>query len=209
MRVVMDDFTLSLFSHIKGVLKMSIGNLKEANVLELAVGTDDADNEFSSSTIVANPDGSVLERLEALQQAVPRIVGRATDTLPQGTQEAIYTVSGRVLIKQIVGEVTTQIQAQANDMKLIANPTVGADVDLCAAVESNGDVVGTLYNITGTLANAMVATTSGAVIAQAVAILVAAGTIDFDCAASSSGNVKWTLHYVPLDAGSTIVATAV
>ncbi len=188
---------------------MSIGNLKDSNVLELAAGTDDANNEFSSSNVIANPDGSTLERLEALQQAVPKIVGRATDTLPQGTQEAIFTVSGRVLLTQIAGEVTTQIQAQANDIKLIANPTVGADVDLCAAVESNGDVVGTLYNITGTLANAMVATTSGAVIAQVAAILVTAGTIDFDCAASSTGNVKWTLHYIPLDAGSTVVAVAV
>jgi len=140
------------------------------------------------------------------QESQVKIVERAKATLPQTTQTPYFTVSGRVLITQIVGEVdTTAIQAQANAMKLISNPTVGADVDLCATVETNGDVVGTIYNITGTLADAMVATTSGAVIAQANSILVAAGTIDLDCAASNTGETKWTVHYIPLDAGSTVV----
>jgi len=140
------------------------------------------------------------------QESQVKIVERAASTLPQTAQTAYFTVTGRVLVTQIVGEVTTEMEAQNNAAKLIANPTVGADVDMCAAVETTGDVVGTIYNITGTLANAMVATTSGAVIAQANSIMVAAGTIDLDCAASNTGGTKWTVHYIPLDAGSTIAA---
>jgi len=135
---------------------------------------------------------------------LPTIVERSATTLPQSTASALFTVVGRVIVTSIIGEVTTVIQTQANATKLVANPTVGADVDLCATVEITADAVGTLYNITGTLANAMVATTSGAVIAQANDVLVAAGSIDLDCAASNTGEVKWTIHYIPVDKGSTI-----
>ena len=143
-------------------------------------------------------------------QTQPKIIERATDTLPQGAQEGLFTVTGRVIITQIVGEVTTQIEAQETVMKLVSNPTVGADVDLCVALDWTGDAIGTLYNITGTLGDAMVATTSGAMISQASAFICSAGTIDWDSDDdTSTGNVKWTLHYIPLDSGSSIVIVAV
>lgn len=135
-----------------------------------------------------------------------KTVQRAAANLPQTTQTAYFTVSGKVLITGIYGEVTTVIQTQANNTKLVANPTVGADVDLCAVNNITADAVGTIYNITGTLANAMVATTSGAMIAQASPVVVAAGTIDLSCAASNTGATKWTIQYVPVDQGATIVA---
>ena len=135
----------------------------------------------------------------------PKIVQRSTATLPAGTATAYFTVTGRVLITQIVGEVTTAVQNQTNNVKLISNPTVGADVDLCAIVDTDDDAVGTLYSITGTLADAMVATTSGALVAQANALIVTAGTIDFSCSATNTGATKWTVHYIPLDNGSTVV----
>jgi hypothetical protein len=147
-----------------------------------------------------------VNRLRSAEaQTSPRIVERDAANLPQTTQTAYFTVSGRVLITQIVGEVTTVIETQDNNTKLVANPTVGADVDLCAVLNITADAEGTIYTITGTLADAMVATTSGAVIAQASAVLVAAGTIDLYCAASNTGQTKWTVHYIPLDAGSTVV----
>ena len=141
-----------------------------------------------------------------LGQAEPRIVERASDTLPQTAQTPYFTVSGRVLLVQVVGEVTVIVAGAANSAKLVSNPTVGADVDLCAAAAITDDAVGTLYNITGTPADALVPTTSGAVIAQASAILVTDGSIDLDCTANNTGETKWTLHYIPLDPGSRVVA---
>jgi len=133
------------------------------------------------------------------------LVEKAAANLPQSAASAKFTITGgMILIVQLVAEVTTIIQAQANNMKWISNPTVGADVDLCAVVDINGDAVGTMYNITGTLADAMVATTSGAVQAQANMILCAAGTIDLSCSASSTGQVKAVLHYIPLESGVTV-----
>jgi hypothetical protein len=100
-----------------------------------------------------------------------------------------------------VGEVTTVIQAQANATKLIANPTVGASVDLCATEDINADAVGTLYSITGTFADAMVATTSAAATAQVDVVVLA----ELECAASNTGAVKWVAHYIPLDPGSSML----
>jgi hypothetical protein len=140
------------------------------------------------------------------QVTQPKIVERAASNLPQTTQTPYFTVTGRVLITQIVGEVTTQIQGQTTNIKLISNPTVGADVDLCAVLDTNANAVGTLYNITGTLADAMIATTSGAYGAQAGLIMLSDGSIDLDAGASSTGATKWTLHYIPLDAGATVTA---
>ena len=133
-------------------------------------------------------------------------VRRSTSNLPQTAAGSLFTVAGRVVLTHIVGEVTKAIQTQANNTKLTANGTVGASVDMCAVLDITADVVGTLYHITGTLATALQATTSSCGVAQAAALLLAAGTIDLDCAASNTGQVKWTVRYIPLDVGATLVA---
>lgn len=151
-------------------------------------------------------DIKIAQKARDIYATQARIVERTSATLPATTQTPYFTVVGRVLVTQIVGEVTVVIQNQLNNTKLVANPTVGADVDLCAVLDIANDAVGTLYNITGTLANPMIATTSGAMQAQPEGVVVAAGTIDLNCAATNTGETKWTLHYIPLDAGSIVVA---
>lgn len=136
--------------------------------------------------------------------AKPIRLAKATGTLPQSAAVAKFTVTGRVLIVDIIGEVTTAIGAGANNMKLIVNPTVGADVDLCAVLDIDGDAVGTMYHITGTLADALIATTSGAFESQSQVVEVSAGTIDISCSASKTGSVKWTLFYIPIDSGAKV-----
>ena len=147
-------------------------------------------------------------QLDALDKKLPQTtVERQADNLPQSGAGALFTVvGGKVRVLHIVGEVTTEIQTQPNATKLVANPAVGADADLCATVEITGDVVGTMYNITGTVANAMIATTSGRFAAQVEEIVVAVGTIDLNCAASSTGQAEWVLQYIPLNVGATVVA---
>ena len=131
---------------------------------------------------------------------------RASATLPASTATPYFTVTGKVKILEIIGEVTTVVQAQANAIKLIANPTVGADVDLCATVESNAAAVGSLFTITGTLANAMIKTVSAAVPSQASPVVVTAGTIDLSTAATNTGATKWLVRYMPIDPGAAIFA---
>ena len=151
-----------------------------------------------------NTNGVVAEQLGG-RQGEHYVTNRASATLPATTATPYFTVTGKVKIYQIIGEVTTVVQAQANAIKLISNPTVGADVDLCATVESNAAAVGSLLTITGTLANAMIKTVSAAVPSQASPVVVTAGTIDLSTAATNTGATKWTVIWEPIDQGAMVI----
>lgn len=134
-------------------------------------------------------------------------VDRATATLPQGTTESLFNVEGgRVLVTLIVGEVTTAIQNQTNNVKLVANPDTGTTVDMCANLDIDDDEIGTLYTIAGAPGTAMQDGMSGAVEGQDEPVVVAAGAIQLTCSASNTGSVKWTLFYVPIDDGAYVEA---
>ena len=134
-------------------------------------------------------------------------VQRATANLPQTAAAPIFTISGgRVLLRGIVGEVTTAIQNQANNTKLTANPTAAGatDTDICAVVDIANLGVGGLLGITGTFATAM--QKGGAVNVNPIGIVLVTGTLDLNCAASNTGQVKWTAYYMPLDSTARMVA---
>lgn len=134
-------------------------------------------------------------------------VDRATATLPQTTAEALFNITGgRVAITSIVGEVTTVIQTQANNTKLTANPTTGTSVDMCAVLNISADEVGALYGISGTQSDALIGINAGLTEGQLRPQILNVGSIDLDCAASNTGAVKWTLHYVPIDDGARVEA---
>lgn len=158
---------------------------------------------------------SVLADLSAYRQLVfGKLVSRATAALPQTTASAIFTVAGgRVLVTGLVGKVTTVIQNQANNTKLIANPTTGSDVDLCAVVDVANLEAGGLLSLTPDLDATPFSVALDKQLAGAIpygfaarALCVAAGTIDLSCAASNTGSVQWDLTYVPLDDGATVTA---
>jgi hypothetical protein len=150
---------------------------------------------------VLNGDSGIRKATEGIR------VDRAAATLPQTTAEALFTVSGgRVVINQILGEVTTIIETQANNTKLVGNPTTGTSADLCAVLNISADEVGTLYGITGTFSDAMLGTNAGGVPAQSTGVIVNEGTIDLNCAASNTGAIKWTVLYTPIDDGASVVA---
>ena len=154
---------------------------------------------------IANTKGVIMEQAGG-KLGDSFYTGRVAATLPATTATPYFTVTGKILLLDIVGEVTTNVQAQANNTKLIANPTVGADVDLCSVLSITGDAKGTIYHITGTLATAMQATTSGAGVAQASPLIVAAGSIDLSCAATNTGASKWLVRYQPLEVGARVFA---
>lgn len=134
-------------------------------------------------------------------------VDRDTATLPQTTASAIFSITGgRVLITQIIGEVTTVIQTQANNTKLVANPTTGTSADMCAVLNISADEVGTLYGLTGLNSDAMLGVNAGLVPGQVRAQVLNVGSIDLNCAASNTGAIKWTVFYTPIDDGAAISA---
>lgn len=149
---------------------------------------------------------STMPPFYQLLNNIARRTERPTDTLPQTTTEALFTIySGRIIVQQIVGEVTTAIQNQANNTKLTLDVGTGTDVDLCAVLNIANDEVGTLYGISGIFADAMLGA-GQALQAQTRPFILKPGDIDLNCAASNTGSVKWTLFWAPLDAGAYVAA---
>ncbi|RPE34921.1 hypothetical protein [Kitasatospora cineracea] len=136
-------------------------------------------------------------------------VDRATATLPQTTQAAIFTVSGgRVLVTGLVGEVTTATGATATNLKVTSNPTTGTDVDLAANTAVTSKEIGSLITLPGTSGSALVVKNGGGggQLPAHNPYVVPIGTIDLVTDASDTGSVKWSITYIPLDNGASVTA---
>lgn len=146
-------------------------------------------------------DGQGLRKL-----FLGRKVERATATLPQTTAAPIFNIlGGRVAMLGILGEVTVVLGAVGN-MSLEANPTVGTAAGLCAVVAAGTFEAGTLLSITGAVGDAMLGVSAGGVEMQRSPVVLPVGTLDLRLSASSTGSVKWTLFYVPIDDGASVEA---
>lgn len=188
------------------------------------IGVDDADNAAATTNVVANVDGSVLERLEALMDPLsgynPRMgfgVTKVSNLADGSGTDNLFTVTGRVLITSLTGEVTTVVGGAAT-MKL---RDVTNSVDLCAATTIDTDAVGTMYALTSISANILNGTGATPVVgsipnitgAQQVDVAVvgcvqAPITIAHVLDAADTGAVTWRLTYIPLVAGATVAAAA-
>lgn len=135
-------------------------------------------------------------------------VERAAASLPAAaTLTPLFTISGGRVLFTILGEVTTVIQTQANATKLVHNPTVGADQDLCTTLDITADILGTLYTLPAAFASALIGSGMAAPFpGMGTPIIAKPGTIDLHCAATNTGAVRWTLFYLPLDLGAAVVA---
>ena len=139
-------------------------------------------------------------------------VEKAAAALPQTTVGNLFTVTGgRVVVTSILGEVVTIIQNQANNTKLSSNPTTGSTVDLCAVVDVANLEAGGFLSLTPDLdatpfSVALAKQNAGAISLPVCGIVVPAGAIELNCAASNTGTVKWMLSYVPLDSGAAVAA---
>jgi hypothetical protein len=155
-----------------------------------------ASEQFAASAAEKTNDGTVITR--------------ATAALPQTTAAAIFTITGLCLVKRIIGYVTTVVGNVPNATKLKNNPSgTGATTDLCATLDIDNAAVGSYFQVTGTFANAMVKTVDIPIPkVQAAEFVVVPGTIELDCAGSDGGDgrVKWSVTYVPLEAGANIAA---
>ncbi|MCP4963571.1 MAG: hypothetical protein GY925_30420 [Actinomycetia bacterium] len=137
-------------------------------------------------------------------------VSKATAALPATTDGSLFTITGApIILTYLRGEVTTVVQTQANDTKLKFNPTAtGADQDICGALDITADPVGEIYSITGTVGDAMVSDLLIGTPILATPLYLSEGAIELDCAATNTGSVKWTIGYVPAEAGTLPVVAA-
>ena len=136
-------------------------------------------------------------------------VSRATADVQTGAAVAIFTITvGRILLRQIIGEVTVAIGAGTTpDAKFQSNPTTGATTDLCATASIASDEVGTLYGITGVRADAMLESSSGGLpTMNNNGLVIPIGAIEFIVDENVAGSIKFDGWWLPMDAGALMVA---
>lgn len=193
-----------------------------------AIGVDDADNAFASTNVVANKDGSVLERLEYIQTEataqvpatfVPGLGYRVikTENVNTATGVNLFTVTGKVLVTLWTMEVTNALDAAVIDYKLSLTTSNGEPL---AAGNISSAAVGHMFQLTTDSDDTALNTSSGAVSITGMAdtngkgiamrvIGLASGsdTLKSVRTAGAAGDeIKHILFYLPLEASATVVA---
>jgi len=128
------------------------------------------------------------------------------------TSHDLFTVTGKVLITLLAGEVTTVIDTTTT-LKLRIKTD---NVDLCAATTITTDADGTQYLLTGDfgdtlnggVAPVLRAADKNSLGGWGFVVGDAGGTATIEDVLDGAGGgvVLWTLYYMPLEAGASVVA---
>jgi hypothetical protein len=130
-------------------------------------------------------------------------VERAAAVLPATGNQTLFTVAGgRVMVTGLIGEFTVAASATATNLKVTAVSPGGATTDLAADAAVASLPVGALFSpsVIGAAGQ------TGAAVTQNNEVVVGVGTLRATTSATNTGQVKWTLTYIPLDDGATVVA---
>lgn len=137
-------------------------------------------------------------------------VARPALALPQSTTEQLFRVyDGRILVKLLLGEVTTVIEGTDPVLKVsvssltTAGALQGTAYDIASTLDISSDEVGTLYAVEGD-GTAIISgnQVSASVEAFGMGFVMKQGQIYITTGASKTGAIKWDLWYQPLDAGA-------
>ena len=154
------------------------------------------------TTLIQNKDVRLI--------AAGLAVSRSTATLPASTTGNIFVVSGgRILVRGLIGEVTTAVQNQACTLAIGTAPTVGTGSTTALGTASSiiAAPIGTHMTANpGGATTVDLSTQAGALISTGALFVVPVGNITITTSATNTGSVKWDLLYVPLDAGAQVVA---
>jgi hypothetical protein len=151
-----------------------------------------------------------IEVIESTSAMVPQLATKTSTTpLTDGT---IFTFTGSIEILNIIGRVTDAHPVAANNCKLTITPDALAAYDICANKDLTGLGLGTLLTITGTAANAAVATTAVGTLApgqanSVIATCITSGVIStvFSDTGNQAAAIDWEMVWRPLSAGASVV----
>ena len=134
---------------------------------------------------------------------------KSAATLPASTTQNIFTIAGgRVMVMALIGEVTTVIQAQANNLKVTSAPTTGTAVDVASNLDVNAFEAGAILIVEGD-GTALIGTSTGAGHAPALNALpfvLPIGTVRIATSATNTGATKWDIWYFALDEGASVAS---
>lgn len=117
-----------------------------------------------------------------------------------------FTISGGpVLLTGLLGTVVTAATAATN-VHWETLPTTGAVAPLCALIDVDALVIGTLLTITGVGSAAMQSNATATGLAMmATNVVLSIGALNAEIS-NADGSTSWSLWYVPLAVGATVVA---
>lgn len=134
-------------------------------------------------------------------------VDRTTAVLPATTTQNLFAVTGRVILRGIVGQLTVATSATATNLKIQGAPTSGTAVDLCTNTAVASKEAGSWFGLTGTSTDALVVSNAGAgLFFDASGIALSPGFVRIITDGTNTGSVRWTALYMALDDNATLVA---
>jgi len=112
--------------------------------LDNVLGADSANNQFASTNVVANADGSVLERLEAIQQAVG---GVDSTSNPIGANDADNLFDSSAVVANVDGSVLERLEDIVQKVTVVdglmdvPSPDLATDATINQVVGKKADTV--------------------------------------------------------------------
>jgi hypothetical protein len=123
------------------------------------------------------------------------------------TKDMFTVTGGRVCVTALVGEViTADIGANASNLTVNSDPTVGLTGVIGAAVAMASAVVGTTFSLTGNPGDAIVKNT-GVALTCTSPVIIPVGAITLATSGTNTGSMKWTIWYYPVDPDGYVTVT--
>lgn len=181
--------TQSLLTDVKGVLQR--------------LGADNANNTSATTLVVANRDGSILERLEQLEATVQKTIAKV-QTTPSGGADALFTITGGPIhVVSIWGVVTTVLVGAANGTLQATTTDPAATTAMSTTVAIDNDAKGTVYTFVGP-SGVLTPTTLGLTLIDMgsttlteTQYIVPIGNINFLTSGALTGAITWYMSYIP------------
>ena len=141
------------------------------------------------------------------RRALGQTTERAAEALIGDTHNIFVISGGRILVTQILGEVTAPV-VTASSIQLIATPTAGTLRAMCALLLVDTYAIGDLLGITGVNTDAMIPPARSATVeGQTFGVLVQIGAIRLLCnLVGATAGIRWTLKWIPFDTGAAVAA---
>lgn len=178
---------------------------------QIILGGNNANNQFASTAVVSNRDGSVLERLEDLIDQADKSLVTGAALLATGT--TVFTVAGGPIhILYLVSLCMVGADSTAATLQWSADGTVGAATVFTAASASRanqaaGDMIVCNFTALSTAPDLVAAGVGlGPVLTRGV--IVPAGIITSTIGSGPTTTATYThyMRYRPLCAGVTVTA---
>jgi hypothetical protein len=134
----------------------------------------------------------------------------AAKPISDASDDLFIVRGGKILVTSLIGQVTVLItDVGVDNAKLQHTPTTGAmaAVDICNVLDIGGDIVGSIYIITGAAAAMQNDGGVGVWIASMGTnlLILQPGTISLTCSGTETGSIKWLLHYIAVDTNAYVV----